>query len=71
MARPPHPQVTVDQEAWSEWERLATVLRDRGFGELVAQHQPPTGAGWLRVAEHEQALRKAVSQARAAREGRA
>jgi len=67
MARPPDPEVTVDQEAWAEWERLATVLRDRGFGELVAQHQPPTGSCWRTIGEHDRALRNAVAAARAER----
>lgn len=63
-------ELTVDEEAWAEWERLATTLRDRGFGDLVVAHQPPTGSDWRRVGEHDRALRRAVAAERVRREGR-
>ena len=44
-------------EAQRDWKRISQEANDSGFGELVAKHTPPEGAGWRKIDKCIAALR--------------
>ena len=48
--------------AWADWRKLAAQVTAAGHADLVAQYQPPEGAGWREIDRASARLKAALAR---------